>query len=171
MFTPTVLALLALVAILLILNFRLHLDLKVTRDESVRWRQRGDTLNRELIEKNQSVFSLTQDLKRRQRVQDQHVQDLRTELADKARELRNMQAKKSTLESVKFHARVPSYAGHQKTEFKLGLGPCGLVVKALNVTEQADRFIIEQLCENGERKTFDYFKSDIEGRIEKRWAA
>lgn len=171
MLTPTVLALLALVAILLVLNFRLHLDLKVTREESVRWKRRGDTLNKELIEKHQSIFSATLDNKRKHRVAEEHIKHLQHLIDDKNEQLQKLTTKASTLESIRFFARVPSYSGHQKTEFKLGLGPCGLVVKTLNVTEQPDRIIIEQLCENGERKTFDYFKSDIEGRIEKRWAA
>ncbi|UTQ78144.1 hypothetical protein [Aeromonas phage JELG-KS1] len=171
MFTPTVLTLLAIIAILLVLNFRIHLDLKVTRDEATHWKTRGDNLNHEIVRRRQEEFALSQDIKRKDRLYDEQLKHLKAALEDKASELRALKTKASTLESVKFYARVPSYSGHQKTEFKLGLGPCGLVVKTLNMTEQADRIVIEQLCENGERKTFDYFKSDIEGRIEKRWAA
>ncbi|MGL4251614.1 MAG: hypothetical protein ACRCR1_13475 [Aeromonas sp.] len=171
MFTPTVLVLIAIISVLLVLNGKLHLDLRITRDEAARWKQRGDTLNKELIEKHQSIFSETQDSKRRQRVAEEHIKHLQHLIDDKNKRLQKLISKKSTLESVKFFARVPNYSCHQKTEFKLGLGPCGLVVITLNVTEQDDRIVIEQLCENGERKTFDYFKSDIEGRIEKRWAA
>lgn len=171
MFTPTVLTLIAIIFVLLVLNGRLHLDLMITRDEAARWKQRGDALNNEMVRKGQEAFSLRQSIDRKEREHNDRVRHLHADLADKQRELKEVKTKSSTLESVKFFARVPNYSGHQKTEFKLGLGQCGLVVVTLNVTEQADRIVIEQLCENGERKTFDYFKSDIEGRIEKRWAA
>ena len=82
-----------------------------------------------------------------------------------------LRTKQATLTSVKFHARVPSYSGFQKTELKLGLGPCGLTVETLQFNEQADKFTITQIYTNGERKTLDYYKQDVEGRIEKRWAA
>lgn len=84
---------------------------------------------------------------------------------------RMQQALRDTLTSVKFHYRVPAYNGYQKTEFKLGLAPCGLTVDKLLFVEQGDKFIITQICTTGERKTFDYYKEDVQGRIEKRWAA
>ncbi|MDJ1345193.1 hypothetical protein, partial [Pseudomonas aeruginosa] len=55
---------------------------------------------------------------------------------------------------------------HSKTLFKLGLGPCGLHVKSLRWTELDDRYLIDQLCTNGERKQFVYYKSEVVGRIE-----
>lgn len=71
----------------------------------------------------------------------------------------------SDLKSVRFSANIPGQ-GWTRTEFKLGLGPCGLNVKSLRWTETPERYIIEQLCTNGERKEFVYEKSDVAGRIE-----
>lgn len=71
----------------------------------------------------------------------------------------------SDLIHVKFTAVLPD-GTHSKTLFKLGLGPCGLHVKSLKWTELDDRYLIDQLCTNGERKQFTYYKSDVVGRIE-----
>ncbi|WEU80339.1 hypothetical protein MHFPEQOS_0008 [Klebsiella phage Cornelius] len=71
----------------------------------------------------------------------------------------------SDLIHVKFTAVLPD-GTHSKTLFKLGLGPCGLHVKSLRWTELDDRYLIDQLCTNGERKQFVYYKSDVVGRIE-----
>lgn len=71
----------------------------------------------------------------------------------------------SDLIHVKFTAVLPD-GTHSKTLFKLGLGPCGLHVKSLRWTELEDRYLIDQLCTNGERKQFAYYKSEVVGRIE-----
>lgn len=71
----------------------------------------------------------------------------------------------SDLIHVKFTALLPGGAP-TKTVFKLGLGPCGLNVKSLKWTELEDRYLIDQLCTNGERKQFVYYKSEVVGRIE-----
>ncbi len=71
----------------------------------------------------------------------------------------------SDLVHVKFTAVLPD-GTHAKTIFKLGLGPCGLHVKSLRWTELDDRYLIDQLCTNGERKQFVYYKSEVVGRIE-----
>lgn len=71
----------------------------------------------------------------------------------------------SDLIHVKFTAVLPN-GTHSKTLFKLGLGPCGLHVKSLRWTELDDRYLIDQLCTNGERKQFVYYKSEVVGRIE-----
>lgn len=71
----------------------------------------------------------------------------------------------SDLIHVKFTAVLPS-GTHAKTLFKLGLGPCGLHVTSLRWTELEDRYLIDQLCTNGERKQFVYYKSEVVGRIE-----
>lgn len=73
----------------------------------------------------------------------------------------------SDLIHVKFTAVLPD-GTHSKTLFKLGLGPCGLHVKSLRWTELEDRYLIDQLCTNGERKQFVYYKSEVVGRIELR---
>lgn len=83
----------------------------------------------------------------------------RDELASKLRERRQLAA-------VKFTAHVP-HLGWAKTEFKLGLGPCGLTVDSLQFEEKPDRFVLTQWCTNGERKEFTYMKVDISGRIER----
>lgn len=74
----------------------------------------------------------------------------------------------SDLMHVKFTAMLPGGAP-TKTVFKLGLGPCGLFVKSLRWTELEDRYLIDQLCTNGERKQFTYFKTEVVGRIEFRY--
>lgn len=71
----------------------------------------------------------------------------------------------SDLIHIKFTAVLPD-GTHTKTIFKLGLGPCGLHVKSLKWTELEDRYLIDQLCTNGERKQFVYYKSEVVGRIE-----
>ena len=71
----------------------------------------------------------------------------------------------SDLIHVKFTAVLPD-GTHSKTLFKLGLGPCGLHVKSLRWTELDDRYLIDQLCTNGERKQFVYYKREVVGRIE-----
>lgn len=74
----------------------------------------------------------------------------------------------SDLVHVKFTAVLPD-GTHAKTIFKLGLGPCGLHVKSLRWTELDDRYLIDQLCTNGERKQFVYYKSEVVGRREFRY--
>lgn len=71
----------------------------------------------------------------------------------------------SDLIHIKFTALLPD-GQPVKTLFKLGLGPCGLHVKSLRWTELEDRYLIDQLCTNGERKQFVYYKSEVVGRIE-----
>lgn len=71
----------------------------------------------------------------------------------------------SDLIHIKFTARLPD-GQPVKTLFKLGLGPCGLHVKSLRWTELEDRYLIDQLCTNGERKQFVYYKNEVVGRIE-----
>lgn len=171
MFTPTVLILIAIIFVLLVLNGRLHLDLSVTREEAARWKTRGDNMDNDLITLQQRGMDFDRDLKRQQRAYDAEIQHLRHLVKTKNTELEGLRLKRSTLESVKFFARVPNYNGYHVIEAKLGSTPSGLVVSALNVTEVADRITIEMAYDNGERSTFDYFKSDIQGRIEKRWAA
>ncbi|CAK6596334.1 unknown function [Klebsiella phage vB_Ko_K26PH128C1] len=71
----------------------------------------------------------------------------------------------SDLIHIKFTALLPD-GQPVKTLFKLGLGPCGLHVKSLRWTELEDRYLIDQLCTNGERKQFIYYKNEVVGRIE-----
>lgn len=71
----------------------------------------------------------------------------------------------SDLIHIKFTALLPD-GQPVKTLFKLGIGPCGLYVKSLRWTELEDRYLIDQLCTNGERKQFVYYKNEVVGRIE-----
>ena len=81
--------------------------------------------------------------------------------------VRELEHKRSKLVGIKFFAKVPNVEGHVKTEFKLGIGPCGKVVTQLHLEEREDHFMLTQWCEGGERKEFKYLKSDIAGRIER----
>ncbi|MDS7278849.1 hypothetical protein NXG15_29505, partial [Klebsiella pneumoniae] len=106
----------------------------------------------------------------RQKVRD--VEELRTHQRDRLKFLRKSLKEAqdelmmvSDLIHVKFTAVLPN-GTHSKTIFKLGLGPCGLHVKSLRWTELDDRYLIDQLCTNGERKQFVYYKSEVVGRIE-----
>ncbi|MGL5588267.1 MAG: hypothetical protein ACRDDI_09445, partial [Aeromonas veronii] len=145
MFTPTVLILMAIIFVLLMLNGKVHLDLKRAREEAARWKTRGDTLNSDLTVLQQRGMDFDRDLKRQQRAYDAEIQHLRQRLRAATVEIEGLRTKQSALTSIKFHARVPTYSGFQKTEFKLGLGPCGLTVESLHCEEQADKFILTQI--------------------------
>lgn len=87
-----------------------------------------------------------------------HLRKVNTELVD--RSLLN-----SDILSIKFTAHIPE-VGWKRTEFKLGLGPCGLTVSALGWEELEDRYVLTQRCTNGEIKEFTYMKQDVAGRLE-----
>ena len=89
------------------------------------------------------------------------------ELARRISELEESSLENSSLLHIKFSARMPN-GDIEKTTFKLGVGPCGLTVKALKWTEYDDHYILEQLCTNGEIKRFKYDRADVLGRIEQR---
>lgn len=101
------------------------------------------------------------DLSGRIANQRDRMKHLRKALNDAQNELMMV----SDLMHIKFTAVLPD-GNHVKTLFKLGLGPCGLHVKSLRWTELDDRYLIDQLCTNGERKQFVYYKSEVVGRIE-----
>lgn len=101
------------------------------------------------------------DLSGRIATQRDRMKHLRKALKDAQNELLMV----SDLMHIKFTAVLPD-GSHVKTLFKLGLGPCGLHVKSLRWTELDDRYLIDQLCTNGERKQFVYYKSEVVGRIE-----
>lgn len=98
-------------------------------------------------------------------------EDLR-EARKEAREARNKLADYilSDITSIKFTANIPQ-KGWTKTEFKLGVGSCGKDVTALIWKELTDRYEIRQVCSDGERKEFTYFKEDVAGRIEMAYKA
>lgn len=124
---------------------------KVSLNKQVRW------LESRLEEEKQNVRDVN-ELRARQR---DRMKFLRKSLNEAQDELMMV----SDLIHVKFTAVLPD-GTHSKTLFKLGLGPCGLHVKSLRWTELEDRYLIDQLCTNGERKQFVYYKSEVVGRIE-----
>ena len=94
-----------------------------------------------------------------------HQRDRMKHLRKALKDAQNELLMVSDLMHIKFTAVLPDNS-HVKTLFKLGLGPCGLYVKSLRWTELEDRYLIDQLCTNGERKQFVYYKSEVVGRIE-----
>lgn len=120
-------------------------------NKQVRW------LESRLEEEKQNVRDVN-ELRANQRDRMKH---LRKALKDAQNELLMV----SDLVHIKFTAVLPD-GSHAKTLFKLGLGPCGLHVKSLRWTELEDRYLIDRLCTNGERKQFVYYKSEVIGRIE-----
>lgn len=124
---------------------------KVSLNKQVRW------LESRLEEEKQRVRDVN-ELREHQR---ERMKFLRKSLKEAQDELMMV----SDLIHVKFTAVLPD-GTHSKTLFKLGLGPCGLHVKSLRWTELDDRYLIDQLCTNGERKQFVYYKSEVVGRIE-----
>ncbi|AOT28136.1 hypothetical protein HOR22_gp07 [Klebsiella phage vB_KpnP_KpV763] len=124
---------------------------KVSLNKQVRW------LESRLEEEKQKVCD-ENELREHQR---ERMKFLRKSLKEAQDELMLV----SDLIHVKFTAVLPD-GTHSKTLFKLGLGPCGLHVKSLRWTGLDDRYLIDQLCTNGERKQFVYYKSEVVGRIE-----
>lgn len=94
-----------------------------------------------------------------------HQRDRMKFLRKSLKEAQNELLMVSDLIHIKFTALLPD-GQPVKTLFKLGLGPCGLHVKSLRWTELEDRYLIDQLCTNGERKQFVYYKNEVVGRIE-----
>lgn len=88
------------------------------------------------------------------------------ELRDSVKKLRDELGLRQKLQAIKFTANVP-LSGWTKTEFKLGVGPCGLTVDRLKWVELDDRYVLTQYHSDGSRKEFEYLKDDIKGRIEK----
>lgn len=126
-------------------------DDKESLGRKVRW------LESEVEDRKQEVRDLI-ELRANQRDRMKHLRKLLKEAQDELMMV-------SDLMHIKFTAVLPD-GSHAKTLFKLGLGPCGLHVKSLRWTELEDRYLIDQLCTNGERKQFVYYKSEVVGRIE-----
>lgn len=130
----------------------------------LRLADKADSLSRQVrylegeLESEKRRVRDSEELRMHQRVR---MQFLRKSLKEAQDELMMV----SDLIHVKFTAVLPD-GTHSKTLFKLGLGPCGLHVKSLRWTELDDRYLIDQLCTNGERKQFVYYKSEVVGRIE-----
>ena len=82
------------------------------------------------------------------------------------KELREKLGERSKLCGIKFTANIP-LTGWTKTEFKLGVGPCGKEVISIQLVEKPDHYIVTQWCTDGERKEFEYKKEDVAGRIER----
>lgn len=82
------------------------------------------------------------------------------------RELHQKLRERSSIKAIKFVANVP-HKGWTSTEFKLGLGTCGLEVVSLQWQELSDRYVLTQWHSDKTRKTSEYRKEDVKGRIEK----
>ncbi|CAK6596284.1 unknown function [Klebsiella phage vB_Kpn_K12P1.1] len=82
------------------------------------------------------------------------------------KELRDKMGERAKLCGIKFTANIP-LTGWTKTEFKLGVGPCGKEVISIQLIEKPDHYIVTQWCTDGERKEFEYKKEDVAGRIER----
>lgn len=124
--------------------------------------------NRKINDMGQSNRNLEHILQMERRDSAEHVDNRKGLIADLRAESKKLQAEldnRKKLAGIKFTAIVPE-RGLVRTEFKLGLGSCGLIVDALGWKEEADRYILTQWCSGGERKEFTYFKNDIRGRIE-----
>ena len=132
--------------------------------KALRLADKADSLSRQVrylegeLESEKQKVRDVNELRERQR---DRMKFLRKSLKEAQDELTMV----SDLIHVKFTAVLPD-GTHSKTLFKLGLGPCGLHVKSLRWTELYDRYLIDQLCTNGERKQFVYYKSEVVGRIE-----
>lgn len=159
------------IAMLFIQYSRTYIKLDSTKAALKRAETRAETAERSHMVGQQDYRQNTDAMKREIYRLEQTAKHDRAFIKELTQQNKREQALRDTLTAIKFHARVPSYSGHQKTEFKLGLGPCGLTVDKLLFSEDGEKFTITQICTNGERKTFDYYKEDVAGRIEKRWAA
>lgn len=82
------------------------------------------------------------------------------------KDLRAQMGERAKLCGIKFTANIP-LAGWTKTEFKLGVGPCGKEVISVQLVEKPDHYVVTQWCSDGERKEFEYKKEDVAGRIER----
>lgn len=185
MFTTTYPATVTLLLIALVLLFifaiRKHLKdvdylerkLKESRSRlrTMGWESRAalNTLSKENHETTESLKRLKMDY--RMKVKDcEGLRETVERLREDLKELRVLLRDRRSLTSIKFTANVP-HLGWTKTEFSLGLGPCGKTVESLESTEHDDRYVITQRCTDGERKTFEYMKVDVAGRIEKAYRA
>lgn len=111
------------------------------------------------------------DIKSRDDSHRQLVNDLRDTIKEQREKIKGLVAYQhsilnSDLVGIKFTAHVPD-KGWTRTEFKLGVGPCGKDVEALSWVEREDRYELVQTCTDGERKEFTYYKKDVSGRIER----
>lgn len=100
--------------------------------------------------------------KREREYAEEDVKNLQRDL----KELRDKMGERSKLCGIKFTANIP-LTGWTKTEFKLGVGPCGKEVTSIQLIEKPDHYIVTQWCTDGERKEFEYKKEDVAGRIER----
>lgn len=124
--------------------------------------------NRKINDMGQSNRNLEYFLQMKQRDSAEHVDNLKGLIDELRAESKKLQAEldnRKKLAGIKFTAWIP-HLGWERTEFKLGLGRCGLVVEALGWKEEPDRYVLTQWCETGERKEFIYMKDEVKGRIE-----
>lgn len=112
--------------------------------------------------KYKHLMDMHRDEKREREYAEADIKRAEAEL----KELRDKMGERAKLCGIKFTANIP-LTGWTKTEFKLGVGPCGKEVISIQLIEKPDHYIVTQWCTDGERKEFEYKKEDVAGRIER----
>lgn len=160
-----IIAFIITVIIMAIIIFKQQDDKKLMRqvyaevEKSLREQQRrANAYGSELVDAKRERDSVKYDLKR--------LTEQNRELLHENDEQRKALRERSALKAIKFVANVP-HKGWTSTEFKLGVGPCGLEVSSITWTEQGDLYLLTQWHTDGSRKVFEYKKTDVQGRIEK----
>lgn len=134
-------------------------------------KDRDDTMHRLQLERQElsNLSSRFTELTHRNRHTEKVLQDTQRDMLTVEKSNRDLQdelGNRRKLCGIKFTANIP-LVGWTKTEFKLGIGPCGKEVLSVQLEEKADRYVITQWCTDGERKEFEYKKEDVAGRIER----
>ncbi len=147
-------------------------ETKEARKTTERWRELYNKSDYELVQARKMRMSLEKDVADLKA----HTESLCRDLRDSAQKRLNLQSvilklegKRKSLIGIKFKAMVPQL-GLTTTEFKHGVGPCGLTVDGLAWEELDDRYVLRQWHTDGSHKEFEYMKSDVVGRIEKHYA-
>lgn len=137
-------------------------SLESERDEALR-RLKGSRESEERYDAK--LRAVMADLRGEKQQREDAESELNHYMADVKR-LTEMVHQRTKLCGIKFTANIP-LTGWTKTEFKLGVGPCGKEVISIQLIEKPDHYIVTQWCTDGERKEFEYKKEDVAGRIER----
>jgi hypothetical protein len=157
------------VAIVLIAT--LSIVIAKQRSELIKLDARYDSANHHRKELDAALGRSTDEVKTLKRLLQNAEQDDKNRcetirgLREELRELRQTIKERHAIHGIKFVANVPM-KGWTPTEFKLGLGKCGLEVASLVWEEKSDRYVLTQRHTDGSRKVFEYKKEDVQGRIE-----
>lgn len=115
------------------------------------------------------IFELEQELAKRTRMYTETSQNLRdTRDALKAVtaefDAKSLPVNEKKLTRLVFTAMTPD--GLKRSEWGLGLGPCGKVVEGFELDSTPDKLIIKQFHDDGSHKVFTYDQHDIVGRVQ-----